>query len=246
MIHAADIDKAVERLANTKFLLVPTGAGISHESGIPTFRGNDGLWQNYRAEELATPWAFERDPVTVWKWYDWRRGIIGKAEPNPGHHAIKELEDIFENFLLITQNVDGLHGRTGVTRMVEIHGNLWRVRCVREGKTSMLMEVPLSSIPPRCECGEMLRPDVVWFGESLPTQALEQAFKALEMCDTLMVVGTSGVVYPVASFPETVKSNGGFVIEINTEATPISNIADVSLYGKSGDILPALVNALGV
>jgi len=244
MIQAADINKVATRLANTKFLLVLTGAGISHESGIPTFRGNDGLWQNYRAEELATPWAFERDPVTVWQWYDWRRGIIGKAKPNPGHHAIKELEDIFENFLLITQNVDGLHGRTGNAKMVEIHGNLWRVRCVREGKTSMLMEVPLPSIPPRCECGEILRPDVVWFGESLPTQALEQAFRALEMCDTLMVVGTSGVVYPVASFPETVKNNGGFVIEINTEATPISNIADVSLFGKSGDILPEVVRAL--
>ncbi len=147
MIQAADINKVATRLANTKFLLVLTGAGISHESGIPTFRGNDGLWQNYRAEELATPWAFERDPVTVWQWYDWRRGIIGKAKPNPGHHAIKELEDIFENFLLITQNVDGLHGRTGNAKMVEIHGNLWRVRCVREGKTSMLMGSALAFYP---------------------------------------------------------------------------------------------------
>ncbi len=127
-----DINRAAERLANTKYLLVITGAGISNESGIPTFRGNDGLWKNYRAEELATPWAFEHDPVTVWKWYDWRRGIIGRAEPNPGHLAIKELEDRFENFLLITQNVDGLHGRTGIKNIVEIHGNLWRVRCMRE------------------------------------------------------------------------------------------------------------------
>jgi NAD-dependent deacetylase len=243
-MNEGDISRAAERLAKTKSLLVITGAGISNESGIPTFRGNDGLWNNYRAEELATLGAFERDPVTVWKWYDWRRGIIGKAEPNPGHLAIKELEERFENFLLITQNVDGLHGRTGVKNIVEIHGNLWRVRCMREHTTSMHMNVPLTSIPPTCQCGALLRPDVVWFGESIPTQALEQSFRALEMCDTLIVVGTSGAVYPVASFPETVKSNGGFVIEVNMEATPISHIADIGLYGKSGEILPGLVKLL--
>jgi len=240
-----DIKRAAERLAKAKYLVVITGAGISNESGIPTFRGADGLWKNYRAEELATPWAFEQDPETVWKWYDWRRGIIGKAEPNPGHHAIRQLEDRFEKFLLITQNVDGLHGRTGMKKMVEIHGNLWRVRCTREGITSMLMDVPLTSIPPKCHCGALLRPDVVWFGESLPGEALERSFRALEMCDALIVAGTSGAVYPVASFPETVKNNGGFVIEINTEETPISNIADISLHGRSGEVLPALVEALG-
>jgi NAD-dependent deacetylase len=244
MTNIIDIERAAKRLAVTKFLLVITGAGISNESGIPTFRGNDGLWKNYRAEELATPWAFEKDPVTVWKWYDWRRGIIGNAQPNPGHLAIKELEDRFENFLLITQNVDGLHGRTGVKNIVEIHGNLWRVRCMREHTTSMLVDVPLSSIPPKCQCGAPLRPDVVWFGESIPTQALEQSFRALEMCDTLIVVGTSGAVYPVASFPETVKRNGGFVIEVNMEETAISRIADIALYGKSGEILPKLVKSL--
>lgn len=239
-----DIERAVERLAKSKNLLVITGAGISHESGIPTFRGNDGLWQNYRAEELATPEAFARDPETVWEWYDWRRGIIGRAEPNGGHLAIKELEELYEHFLLITQNVDGLHGRAGNTKMVEIHGNLWRVRCERDGMTSMLMDVPLPSIPPRCKCGALLRPDVVWFGESLSPHAMGQADRAMEACDTLIVVGTSGAVYPVASFPSTVKNRGGFVIEINTEPTPISSIANVALYGKSGDILPELVKAL--
>jgi NAD-dependent deacetylase len=237
-------EQVIARLADTKFLVVITGAGISAESGIPTFRGNEGLWKNYRAEELATPWAFERDPETVWKWYDWRRGIIGEAQPNPGHLAIKELEDLFGNFLLITQNVDGLHGRTGIRNMVEIHGNLWRVRCTKDERTSMLMDVPLKTIPPKCECGAVLRPDVVWFGESIPTQALEKAFNVLEQCDTLIVVGTSGVVYPVASFPETVKNHGGFVIEVNVEPTPISSIADASLYGNSGDILPMLVKWL--
>lgn len=237
-------EKVIKRLTETTSLLVITGAGISAESGIPTFRGADGLWKDYRAEELATPDAFERDPETVWQWYDWRRGIIGKAEPNAGHIAIKELENLFDSFLLITQNVDGLHGRTGIKNMVEIHGNLWRVRCDREGKTSVLTDVPLKSVPPRCECGAIVRPDVVWFGESIPGLALEMAFHALEMCDTLLVVGTSGVVYPVASFPQTVKSNGGFVVEINVEPTPISSIADVSLYGNSGDILPGLVAGL--
>lgn len=237
-------EKVVERLAQAKSLLVITGAGISAESGIPTFRGADGLWKNYRAEELATLDAFERDPETVWQWYDWRRSIIGKAEPNPGHLAIKELEDMFESFLLITQNVDGLHSRSGIKNIVEIHGNLWRVRCTREGKVSMLMDIPLKSIPPKCDCGAVLRPDVVWFGESIPSYALDLSFNILEQCDTLIVVGTSGVVYPVASFPQTVKDNGGYVVEVNVEPTPISAIADASLYGNSGDILPMVVKWL--
>ena len=241
---SSDIEKTIERLRHTKSLLVITGAGISAESGIPTFRGNDGLWQNYRAEELATPWAFERDPVTVWKWYDWRRGIIGKTEPNAGHLAIKRLEEIFPNFFLITQNVDGLHGRTGIKNIVEIHGNLWKVRCTRDNRTSMLMDIPLKTIPPVCECGNILRPDVVWFGESIPSEALQTSYNVMSLCDTLMVVGTSGVVYPVASFPETVKGNGGFVIEVNLEPTPITQAADVSLFGKLGDILPAIVEGL--
>jgi len=238
------LSAAIEILRKTKYLLIITGAGISAESGIPTFRGTDGLWQNYRAEELATPWAFERDPETVWKWYDWRRGIISKAEPNPGHIAIKNMENMFPNFFLITQNVDGLHTRTGVRNMIEIHGNLWRVRCAAEEKTMMLMDVPLTTIPPRCDCGTILRPDVVWFGESIPTAWLEKSFQVMELCDTLIVAGTSGVVYPVASFPQTVKSNGGFVIEINMDSTPISAVADISLYGKSGEILPLLHRGL--
>ena len=237
-------EKVVDRLAQTNYLLVITGAGISAESGIPTFRGADGLWKNYRAEELATPWAFERDPETVWQWYDWRRGIIENAQPNPGHLAIKELEEMFKSFLLITQNVDGLHARTGIKSMIEIHGNLWRVRCTREEKTSMLMDVPLKEIPPKCECGAILRPDVVWFGESIPAVALETSFRIIEQCDALIVVGTSGVVYPVASFPQRVKDNGGYVLEFNVEPTPISSLADASLYGNSGDILPMLVKWL--
>jgi NAD-dependent deacetylase len=238
------IDKAIEKLIDTKYLLVITGAGISAESGIPTFRGNDGLWQNYRAEDLATPWAFERNPEVVWRWYDWRRGIIGRAELNPGHLAIKQLEGLYDDFFLITQNVDGLHGRTGTKNMVEIHGNLWRSRCTKDGRTSMLMDVPLKSIPPTCECGNILRPDVVWFGESIPSDWLQKSYDVIDMCDTLIVAGTSGVVYPIASFPQSVKERGGCVIEINIEPTPISSIADISLFGKSGDLLPMLVKGI--
>ncbi|MCS7281548.1 MAG: NAD-dependent deacylase [Desulfobacterota bacterium] len=238
------IEEAIKILKNTTSLLVITGAGVSSESGIPTFRGKDGLWENFRAEDLATPWAFQRDPETVWRWYDWRRGIIHKAEPNKGHLAIKELEDMYERFFLITQNVDGLHGRTGVKKMIEIHGNLWRVRCTKERKVSTLLDVPLRQIPPRCDCGAILRPDVVWFGESIPEDLMMKAYSLLEASDTLIVAGTSGVVYPVASFPTYAKSKGTKVIEINIEKTPISAIADVSIMGKTGEVLPEIVEGL--
>jgi NAD-dependent deacetylase len=239
------IEKAVERLKETRFLLVLTGAGISQESGVPTFRGKDGLWEQYRVEELATPYAFERDPVTVWRWYDWRRGIISRCEPNEAHYAIKRLSSLFTpNFFLITQNVDGLHGRTGIEQMIEIHGNLWRVRCTRDGRTCMLLDVPLKAIPPRCSCGSILRPDVVWFGEPLPYDLLEKAYELLGRADTVLVVGTSGVVQPVASFPFIAKRNGAYIIEVNLESTPITEIADVSLFGKAGEILPRIVAPL--
>lgn len=239
------IERAIERLKETRFLLVITGAGISQESGVPTFRGQDGLWQQYRAEDLATPYAFQRDPVTVWRWYDWRRGIISRCKPNPAHYAIKQLWSIFRpNFFLITQNVDGLHGRTGVEETMEIHGNLWRVRCTREGKTWMLLDVPLREIPPRCDCGAILRPDVVWFGEPLPPGLVEKAYTLLECADTVLLVGTSAVVQPVASFPVIAKSKGAFIIEINVESTPLTAIADISILGKAGEVLPKIVNGL--
>lgn len=238
------VQKAIEILKKSSSLLVITGAGISAESGIPTFRGKDGLWQNYRAEDLATPWAFQRDPETVWKWYDWRRGIISKAKPNKGHIAIKELEDLYERFYLITQNVDGLHGRTGIKNMIEIHGNLWRVRCTKEGRTFLLLDTPLKEIPPRCTCGAILRPDVVWFGESIPQDLMDKAYTLLNTYETLIVAGTSGVVYPVASFPTILKANGGKIVEINIEKTPISDLADVSIIGKTGEILPEIVEGL--
>lgn len=226
-------------------LLVITGAGISAESGVPTFRGADGLWKRYRAEDLATPWAFERDPKLVWEWYNWRRGIIAQAEPNAGHRAIAEMEAIFANFFLITQNVDGLHRRAGNRKLMEIHGNLWLVRCTREGIIWENYEVPLTEIPPKCKrCGAILRPHVVWFGESLDPENLRLAYQLLKECEVLLVVGTSGVVQPVASFPWEAKRHGAYVVEVNIEPTPITRISDLFLKGKASEVLPSLLEEL--
>ncbi|MCJ7663254.1 MAG: NAD-dependent deacylase [Desulfobacterales bacterium] len=227
-----------------KKIVVLTGAGISAESGVPTFRGEDGLWRRYRAEELATLAAFQANPKLVWEWYDWRRGIINRAEPNPGHRAIAEMEQIFPHFSLITQNVDGLHRRAGTTRLIEIHGNLWQLRCVREGQMHEDYRCPLPVIPPLCACGALLRPHVIWFGESLDQGNLARAYALIEECDLLLVVGTSAVVQPVASFPLMAKQAGAFVLEVNREPTPLSSIADASFYGKAGEILPALLEEI--
>lgn len=241
-----EIPKALrEKVHKGLKLLVITGAGISAESGVPTFRGEDGLWKRYRAEDLATPWAFERDPKLVWEWYNWRREIIAKAEPNAGHRAIAEMEALFPNFFLITQNVDGLHRRAGNHKLMEIHGNLWLVRCTREGAVWENHEVPLKEIPPRCgRCGALLRPHVVWFGESLDPENLRLAYQLLKGCEVLLVVGTSGVVQPVASFPWEAKKHGAYVVEVNIEPTPITRISDLFLKGKASEILPVFLNEL--
>ncbi len=236
--------KMIDRFRGAKRLVVITGAGISAESGVPTFRGADGLWGRYRAEDLATPQAFQRDPRLVWEWYDWRRRLISEKEPNPGHMAIAAMEGLFEEFLLITQNVDGLHRRAGSRKLIEIHGNLWRVRCMDEGRVSSHDEVPLREIPPRCECGALLRPDVVWFGESLSEKDLADSYMGLKECACLMVVGTSAVVQPVASFPTIARNGGAFIVEINVEPTPLSGWVDESILGKSGQILSQLLESI--
>lgn len=237
-------DRLIERVATAKSLVVITGAGISAESGVPTFRGENGLWKQYQAEDLATPQAFQSNPHLVWEWYDWRRGIIARSNPNPGHLAIAELEKVAPDFLLITQNVDGLHQRAGSRNIVEIHGSLWRLRCPAEGKVFENLEVPLSEIPPRCSCGAIVRPDVVWFGESLSAENMEQSYRALERSDCVIVAGTSGVVQPVASFPLIAKKKGAFAIEVNREATPLSPLMDECLHGNTGEVLPPLVEAV--
>ncbi len=235
-----------EILKKARRVVAITGAGISAESGVPTFRGKDGLWKSFRAEDLATPWAFERDPALVWKWYDWRRGLIAKARPNAGHLALAEMEKRYPEFTLITQNVDGLHRKAGSHKVIEIHGNLWRVRCTAEEKIFYLEDVPLPEIPPHCSCGALVRPDVVWFGESLNPMLIQESQRALATCDLLFVVGTSGIVQPVASFPAIAKQSGAYIVEINPEPTPISAIASISLKGKSGEILPELLKTQSI
>jgi len=236
-----EIKAIKEKLSGAGSVAVLTGAGVSAECGVPTFRGEDGLWKNYRAEELATPEAFERNPSLVWEWYDWRRGLIAPLDPNPGHYAIAEMEKKFENFLLITQNVDGLHAKAGSRKMVELHGNIWKMRCVAEGKVSDNRITPLPEIPPMCECGGMLRPHIVWFGESLEADIIEAAFEAARSSDVFIVAGTSSLIQPAASLSHVAKDAGAFVIEINLEATPVSSMVDASIRGKSGEILPLLV-----
>ncbi|MEN3028818.1 MAG: NAD-dependent deacylase [Aquificaceae bacterium] len=208
---------------------VLTGAGISAESGVPTFTGEDGLWKHYRPEELATPKAFRKNPVTVWEWYLWRRSIIAKAEPNRGHMGLVELENLLgDNFLLITQNVDGLHQKAGSKRMVELHGNIWRVRCLSCGALYEDRRVQSEELPLRCkECGGIVRPDVVWYGEALPEEALETAMLWASSCNLFAVIGTSAKVYPAAELPYIAKRSSAKVVEINPEETPVSDIADL-------------------
>ena len=234
----------IERLRSAQRVVVITGAGMSAESGVPTFRGPNGLWRRYRAEDLATPHAFQRDPRLVWEWYDWRRRLVSEKEPNTGHVAIAAMEGLFGDFLLITQNVDGLHRKAGSTKLIEIHGSLWRVRCMAEGRVFSHTEVPLREVPPRCDCGGLLRPDVVWFGESLSEKDLTDSYAVLKECDCLLVVGTSAVVQPVASFPTMARNGGAFIVEVNVEPTPISGWVDESILGKSGQILPRLTESL--
>jgi NAD-dependent deacetylase len=229
------------RLRRARRVAVLTGAGVSAESGVPTFRGTDGLWRQYRAEDLATPEAFQRNPALVWEWYDWRRQLIAGCAPNPAHMAIAALERRCEEFLLITQNVDGLHRKAGSVRLVELHGNLWRARCLTDDRTTDNFDVPLPSIPPRCPCGGLLRPDVVWFGEGLPADAMRRAFRAAETCELMLVVGTSAVVQPAASLPMVAREQGAYVVEVNLEPTLITAVAHEAHHGRAGEILPALL-----
>lgn len=240
MAQDEKIAEAINLLSKAENVIVFTGAGISAESGIPTFRGKDGLWQKYRAEELATPFAFESDPKKVWEWYDWRRQLIKKANPNSAHIVMAEMEKYYTNFNIITQNVDGLHRRAGNANVIELHGNIWRAKCIKEDRTFDFYDVPLREIPPRCKCGSLIRPDVVWFGEAMPIKEVKRAFSLVEECEVMLVVGTSALVQPAANLPFIAKTNNALIIEINIDPTPVSNIADVSLFGKAGKIVPEI------
>lgn len=233
-----------EKLKSAKKVVVLTGAGVSAESGVPTFRGENGLWRKYRPEELATPFAFQKDPKLVWEWYNWRRELIAPLEPNAAHDAIARMEEYYPDFALITQNIDGLHKKAGSQNIIELHGNLWKVRCTQEGIVTEHREVPLKNIPPYCQCGALLRPHVVWFGEPLPPEALEQAFELSQSCELMFVVGTSAVVQPAASLPVVAKQSGAYVVEVNMEPTPLSSTVDQSFFGPAGKIMPELIKAI--
>lgn len=218
-----------------------TGAGISQESGVPVFRGPGGLWRQYRPEDLATPQAFARNPRLAWEWYDWRRSVVARAQPNAGHQALVELEQRTPDFTLVTQNVDGLHDRAGSRRLLKLHGALWTLRCLGCGREKVDHTVPLPELPPRCACGGLLRPGVVWFGEALPEDTLRQAFAAARRAQVFLAVGTSAVVQPAASLPLLAREAGARVVEVNTEETPLSPQVDASFFGPAGEVLPRLV-----
>ncbi len=235
----------VERLSRADRLVVLTGAGVSSESGIPTFRGKNGLWENLGAEDLATWEAFQNDPELVWRWYEYRRQMIADSAPNPAHTAIAELERTCDGLTLVTQNVDGLHARAGSRNPIELHGNIWRGRCTREQTLIDLPDTPLPELPPRCEsCGALVRPDVVWFGEPLPPEAYDASYDAASDCDAMLVVGTSALVRPASSLPLVAKHGGAFVVEVNTEYTAISVLIDSTIIGRAGEVLPSLVSTL--
>ncbi|MBA5866007.1 MAG: NAD-dependent protein deacylase [Nitrospira sp. CR1.3] len=241
MARSSDLGILIEKLAAARAVTVLTGAGISADSGVPTFRGADGLWRNFRAEDLATPEAFERDPRLVWEWYNWRRELIAATRPNPAHSAVVELEQRSEEFWLITQNVDGLHRTAGSRKLSEIHGNIWMVRCTDCGSVEENHEVPIALLPVCSRCKGLLRPHIVWFGESLFPEDLSRCATALRTCDVLLVIGTSGVVYPAAGFASMAKESGAFVAEINLEPTPQSGLVDLSLQGRAKDLVPLLL-----
>jgi NAD-dependent deacetylase len=228
-------------LAEAERVVVLTGAGISAESGVPTFRGAGGLWRQHRPEDLATPEAFARGPRLVWEWYDWRRARVAKAEPNPGHMALAQLERRVPDFTLITQNVDGLHQRAGSRRVLKLHGDIWTLHCLGCGLEETNHDVPLREIPPRCSCGGLFRPGVVWFGEALPADILRHAMEAAAHAQVFLVVGTSAVVQPAASLPLLAQQNGAKLVEVNLEETPLSAQADASFWGKAGELLPRLL-----
>jgi NAD-dependent deacetylase len=232
----------ISSLREAERVVVLTGSGVSAESGVPTFReAQTGLWARYDPQELATPEAFARDPRLVWEWYEWRRGLVYSAGPNPGHGALAELEQMVGDFTLVTQNVDGLHARAGSRNVVELHGNITRTKCSVEGVVVEGYE-DRQKPPPCPRCGAPLRPDVVWFGEMLPPGALEAASAAARGCDLFLSIGTSSLVYPAAALPYEALEAGATLVEVNPADTPLTRSADFTLRGRAGEVLPELLH----
>ncbi|MFH1760212.1 MAG: NAD-dependent deacylase [bacterium] len=235
----------INRIKNSKKIAVLTGAGISRESGVPTFRDPDGFWAKYNPQELASMHGFMSNPKLVLEWYQMRRHTVNRVEPNPGHFALAVIEQKVPYFTLITQNVDDLHRRAGSKNIIELHGNILNDRCNDCYKKYEVMDVEkLDRIPRECECGGIIRPDVVWFGESLSESNLERAFYEARECDVFMSIGTSAEVMPAAQLPYIAKANNSYFVEINYEPTPISDLADETVHGRSGEILPGLLKEL--
>lgn len=234
----SELEEAIRAIRNARprRVAVLTGAGVSADSGIPTFRGAGGLWREFRAEDLATPAAFRKDPALVWEWYEWRRKLVRDAHPNAAHEALARME----RATVITQNVDGLHTRAGSQDVIELHGSLFRVRCERE-QTAHIREEAFDEIPPHCACGALLRPDIVWFGETLPEQAWSRATAAIRSADLLLVIGTSGIVYPAAGL---VSMYEGLSVEINPEASGVSTACTFVVTERAAIATPPLVDAI--
>lgn len=242
--------RAARILAGAERVVVSSGAGMSRESGIPTFRdAMEGLWASFDPQALATEAGFRADPARVWSWYAWRRDRIAEARPNAGHRALAEMEALVPELVVVTQNVDGLHGDAGSSEVVELHGSIRRVRCLDRGHA---FDGPLppyaegeEQAPPPCPaCGSPLRPDVVWFGEMLPVAAVERAWAVAERCHALLLIGTSGTVWPAAELPLVARRHGALLIEVNPTPSELTHAADVFLAGPAGEVLPALVDAV--
>jgi NAD-dependent deacetylase len=234
----------ISKIGKAHCVVAFTGAGISAESGVPTFRGNEGIWAKFKPEELANMDAFLRNPEMVWEWYAARKKVIAEVKPNPGHYALAEMEKIVPVVTVVTQNIDNLHRRAGSTNIFELHGNIERNFCMKCGKAYNNEFVLTAGRLPRCMCGGLIRPDVVWFGEMLPEDEWNGAEKACRAADVLLSIGTSGVVYPAAYLPLEAKRSGAFIVEINPEPTPLTEYADEFLQGNSGVILPQLLERL--
>lgn len=233
-------EKAIDALCNAKRVGVLTGAGISAESGIATFRGEDGLWNKLNPEELAGMSGFLKNPQLVWEWYQYRRNIIENVKPNAAHIALAEMESFYPEYSISTQNIDGLHQRAGSQTVFELHGNILRNRCMECGVTLQDDHIDEQMGIPKCSCGGLVRPNVVWFGEPLPESILTTSFEVARHADVYFSIGTSAAVYPAAYLPIEALYHGAFVIEINLEPTELTPLANTSLQGKAGEMLPAL------